>query len=224
MAFGGTGGRPRHRVGMVALVTGLFVLGLLFSGTGGGRGVAPLGPAFAQPAGSLSVSIYFSPSSVSVNTQTTGYVSISGGTSPFSLWLNNSPPGCTAPSTPYVESDAAFNFTCQPTSTGSYEVQLGVVDSEYNTGSSGTSLSVTTGSGDQNSGSGGNNSSSNNSFSIPSGLLTLAILFGAVFLVAMIILAVGAVLTAVMVSRRLRQLTEAIEKANAPSGSGKSPP
>lgn len=145
---------------------------------------------------------------------------ISGGTTPYYLWFNNTPSGCTASSIPEMVSSGNVQFNCNPTSTGNYEVQLAVLDSSTprTHATANASLSVTSNSGNNNgnnnSGSGNGNSKGNGSLSLPSGLLQLGIIFGAVFLVSMLLIAAGTIATAVLVSRRLRQINETLAKAN----------
>jgi hypothetical protein len=78
-----------------------------------------------------------------------------------------------------------------------------------------------------NSGSNGSNGSSgggdNGGFQIPSTLITMLMLFGIVFLASIVALAAGMIAVAVLVSRRLRQLTETMAKVNTQPSVAKPP-
>jgi hypothetical protein len=186
------------------------------------------GPRVTSPVSINSFS--FNPSTLSSGTQTSLSATISGGTTPYYLWFNNTPSGCSPMSVPEMVSSGNVQFNCNPTSTGSYMVQLAVLDSSTprSHANANASLSVTSNSGNNNngnnnSGSNSGNSKGNGSLSLPSGLLQLGIIFGAVFLVSMLLIAAGTIATAVLVSRRLRQINETLAKANAPSKDPKPP-
>jgi hypothetical protein len=68
-----------------------------------------------------------------------------------------------------------------------------------------------------------NNSGGNGSFSLPSGLVTLALVGGLVFVVLLALIAGGVVALAVITSRRLRQINETLAQMNAPP-KGPTPP
>jgi hypothetical protein len=67
----------------------------------------------------------------------------------------------------------------------------------------------------------GNGNNSSSPISIPSNLVTFAIILGAVFVISMILIAVGTIVSAVLIPRRLRQLAEVMAKANSPPTSDK---
>ena len=196
------------------------LLALSSTGTVAATPAAPQGqeasaaPAVA-PVGISSFS--FQPSSVTVNSQTSGSVSISGGTPPYFLWFNNTPPNCGPQSTPVTTSSQPFQFNCQPSATGNYNVHLDIADSSSPAGhnSASASLTVNSNSGNGNGNNGGNGSGTNG-FSLPSGLFQVALLVSLAFVGSMVALAAGMVATAVILSRRLRQLKEVLERTIPP--------
>jgi hypothetical protein len=107
----------------------------------------------------LSVSFSFSPNPVTVNMQTQGTISISGGAQPFFVWINGTVPnGCAPPSQPIQVNSPTYNFQCTPTSTGTFSAPVDVADRAEDHGSTTYSLTVqSSGSGSPpGSGSGGN--------------------------------------------------------------------
>jgi hypothetical protein len=172
--------------------------------------------ALPGPESGLSVSLSFSPSPAVVGTNTTISVSIGGGTAPFNLWVNNSPPGCAPPTSPFSVSSSPFTATCQPQSSGQYTVHLDVIDSMGNARSASTPLTVNPSNGNGNEGNSNSNSSNNSGFQLPAQLVTLALIFGGILVISLVILAAGVLATAILVSRRLRQLAEVMEKSNSP--------
>ena len=180
---------------------------------------API-PDLTPSTGALQIASFsFSPSPVAAGTQTQGIVTLSGGTAPFQLWFNNTAPGCGPSNNPVMLSSPSLQFNCTPSSPGTYNVHMDALDSSAppNKASQTTTLIVNNNNGNGNNGSngGGNNGGgSNNSFQLPSTLLTMLMLFGIVFLGAIVALAAGVIATAVLVTRRLRQLTETMAKAN----------
>ncbi|MCI4346675.1 MAG: hypothetical protein L3K07_08010 [Thermoplasmata archaeon] len=172
---------------------------------------------------------FFSPSTLSAGTQGSGQVNLSGGTQPYYLWFNNTPPGCAPSSTPVTITTPSLQFNCNPSSAGSYHVHLDVLDSSVprTHANQSTQLTVTSNGGNNNgNGSGNNNggnSKGNGSLSLPAGLLQLALIFGAVFLVSMLLIAAGTIATAVVLSRRLRQINETLAKSNAAPKDAKPP-
>ncbi|MCI4363999.1 MAG: hypothetical protein L3K13_06855 [Thermoplasmata archaeon] len=169
----------------------------------------------------------FMPGSLSVGTPTTASVSLSGGSQPFYLWFNNTPSGCSAPSSPETVSAPSFQYSCNPSSSGTYPVHLDVLDSSSprSHATLNANLSVSSNSGSNNNGSGNNggNSKGNGSLSLPSGLQQLALIFGAVFLIAMLLIAAGTIATAVVLSRRLRQINETLAKSSPAPKDAKPP-
>jgi hypothetical protein len=187
-------------------------------------------PALSAPSGELhlasgSVTITqfsFQPSSANPGSQVTGTVDLSGGTAPYYLWFNNTPPGCSPSPNPEMSSSTMYTFQCNPSSTGSYLVHLDVVDSSTPVSRASQSASLNVANGNNGNGNGdgnGNNSNSgNNSLGslIPSGFLTIGLILVLVFMGALIAIAVGVVALAVLVPRRLRQLNETLAKSGMP--------
>jgi hypothetical protein len=100
-----------------------------------------------------------------------------------------------------------------------------VHDSAGNQGTGGAMLIVNSGGGGGNgngNGSGSGNGSSSG-FSLPAGLISTLVLFGSIFIGAMVALAAGVIATAVLVSRGLRRLNETMKKTEEPPSSGKPP-
>ncbi|MGA8542583.1 MAG: zinc ribbon domain-containing protein [Thermoplasmata archaeon] len=194
----------------------LLLLGIV-SGASGSASRPPTAAltTLTPSAGSLMITQFsFSPSSLSVDTETQGTISLSGGTAPFDLWLNNSAPGCGPPTNPYVTSNTTTMFHCSPTSTGMYTVHLDVLDSATPTdkASQSTTLTVNSNNGNGNGGGSGNNSNNNNSgnnsgFNLSSlGPLLDYGLIGAIVVLALLVtIAVGVIWTGVGVRRLSRQ-------------------
>jgi hypothetical protein len=162
----------------------------------------------------------FSPQTISSGSQTQGTIQLTGGTTPYHLWLNGTPTGCQPQSVPYVTSNLSTTFSCNPGSPGSYNIHLEVVDSSTPTAtraSMTTSLQVNSnGNGNGNSNNNSHNSSGAGGLNLPGGLVSVLTIFAIVFLGAMVALAAGVIAVAVSVSRRLRQLTEAIAQQPKP--------
>jgi hypothetical protein len=169
----------------------------------------------------------FQPSSVNPGTQVTGTVGLSGGTTPYYLWFNNTPPGCTPMMNPETSSSTSVTFQCNPSSTGSYTVHLDVVDSSTpaTKASQTATLNVESGSNGNGNGNGNNSNNGNNSLSslIPSSFLTIGLILVVVFMGAIVAIAAGVVALAVLVPRRLRQLNENLAKAGLPPKEPKPP-
>ncbi|MCI4371274.1 MAG: hypothetical protein L3J78_01350 [Thermoplasmata archaeon] len=227
--FGTTEEGARHRGALVAVVAVVLLAVSVF----GILGVSP-SPAHASTRlvadGAFTASISFSPNPVSAGTQTQIHLDFTnGGSSPFTVWVNGSAPGCNPPSNPFTTSNHTNNFPCTPTSSGSYNVHIDAIDSAaYKTSTSGT-LTVNTGSGGCTSNCGGNRSGSGNgtgsgSFSLPPELITMMFTLAIVFFAGLFALAGGVIAMAVLISRRLRQLTEAMAPSEkAPKESEKPP-
>jgi hypothetical protein len=180
-------------------------------------------------------SFSFSPAQTAAGNEIQGSVTLSGGTAPFYLWFNGTAPGCGPSSNPVTLSGPSMQFNCTPSSAGSYSVHLDALDSTSppDKASQTAPLTVTNnnengnGGSNGNSGSNGGNGSSgggnNGGFSIPSTLITMLMLFGIVFLASIVALAAGMIAVAVLVSRRLRQLTETMAKVSSPATQAKPP-
>jgi hypothetical protein len=143
---------------------------------------------------------------VTINSKTTGMVQFSGGSTPFKVWLNGSAPGCSPNPQPFVTSNYSNSWQCTPNAAGTYNVHLDAIDSTGYKGSASASLTV------QSSGGGvtPNGTATNPLAGLDTVLPTLFI-FAFVFLGAIVALAAGVITMAVLLSRRLRQLTEAMK-------------
>jgi len=100
-------------------------------------------------------------------------------------------------------------WNCTPTTSGTYNVHLDAYDNMGTKQQATATLTVQSGNGGSGSGS-GNGSGTNPLAGLDTVLPTLFI-FAFVFLGALVALAAGVVAMAVLVSRRLRQLTEAMK-------------
>ncbi len=157
----------------------------------------------------LPVNLNYSPSTVTVNTPTTGTYSISGGTAPFTITVTGAPPGCTPQTNPFTTSNASDSFTCTPTGTGNFNIHVSVTDSAGNTGSASAYLTVNANSGGSGSGSGNNTGGFN--LTGLGDLFGILMIVGIVFLACTIAIAAAAVALAVMVPRRLKQIRKALQ-------------
>jgi hypothetical protein len=219
--------------GVVALAIAVLVLGSW--GLGPIAHLVPgekaLGARLAITGGSLQITSFsFSPNPVSVNSNTHGSVSVSGGTPPYLFWFNNTPPGCSPPNNPASSPSPSFQFGCSPSSPGTYSVHLDVLDSSSppNRTSQTASLTVNGNPGGSTGGTGNGNGSKSgsgiNGSLLPSGVFAFVLLFGFIFLGALIAIAAGTIATAVLVSRRLRQINETLTKTQRETTETKPPP
>lgn len=170
-------------------------------------GLAPLAGAVGVPAthptpsaAPVTASLSITPQQVSkgqpINVQTIA----SGGTPPYSYSYTGLPPGCGGQNQP--------SFSCNPSATGSFSVQVTATDSHGNQSnpSNSVSVDVTSSSGGNGNGNGGSNNSSNPFSSLFSGLggiLAIALILAIVGFVAWILLVVGVWVIAVVLMRRL---------------------
>jgi len=90
-------------------------------------------------------------------------------------------------------------------------------------GRSSSALTLASVSNSNNNGNGSNNSGGNGSFSLPSGLLTLALIGGLLFVVLLALIAGGVLALAVTTSRRLREINDTLSRMNPPP-KGPAPP
>ena len=183
---------------------GLWVILLLIVAVG----TPPSAPFAGRPvaAAMFSVSFSWSPSTVDVNTPTQGMVTFSGGSIPFNVWLNQTPPGCAPSSQPFVTSNYSNSWQCTPTASGTFNVHLDAVDSTGTREFATATLTVQ--------GGGGGGSGTGNGTNPLSGLqdlLPTLFAFAIIFLGSLVALAAGVIAMAMLVSRRLRQLTEAMK-------------
>ena len=171
-------------------------------------GTPPSVPSFGRPvaAAPFSVSFSWSPSTVSANSQTQGMVTFSGGAVPFNVWLNQTPPGCAPNQVPFVTSNYSNSWNCSPTASGTYDVHLDAVDNTGTRESATATLTVQSGGGG-----GGGTGNGTNPLSGLQDLLPTLFAFAIIFLGSLVALAVGVIAMAMLVSRRLRQLTEAMK-------------
>lgn len=165
-------------------------------------------PTPVQPAAPLTVSISYSPNSVTVNSPTTMTYSIGGGTGPYTIWQNNTPSGCNPPSVPLTTSNPTGSNSCTPTVTGNFNVHVDVQDSLGNRGSASTYLTVNSAGGG---GSGGTNNTGGIDLSFLNNLLPIVMITGILFLGSTVAIAASAVALAVLVPRRLKQIRKALE-------------
>src|SRR2546428_11807200 len=189
---------------------GLWVILLLVVAVG----TPPSVPSFGRPAAAapFSVSFSWSPSTVNPNSQTQGMVSFSGGAVPFKVWLNQTPPGCAPSQVPLVTSNYSNSWQCTPTASGTYDVHLDAVDSTGTRESATATLTVQTGGGGGGGGGGsGGTGNGTNPLSGLQDLLPTFFAFAIIFLGSLVALAAGVIAMALLVSRRLRQLTEAMK-------------
>lgn len=186
---------------------------------------APAAPTghLRSDAGGFSVSLTFSPSSIAENSTATGSVSFASGTPPFVLWVNQSAPGCSPQSNPQTAS-ANFQFSCSPTSPGTWNFNFEAVDSSTPAQHASGSAALTVRSSSSGGGGGGTGNNSSGGFQLPTGLLSTAILFGAVFLFAFVALAAGVVAMAILIPRRLRQLNETLGRQGTPAATSAKEP
>ena len=173
---------------LAALTVGLLVL--LFVG------VAVETPPSVPSAGRLGaaapygVTFSFSPSTVTINTQTQGMVQFSGGATPFKVWLNGSAPGCNPSQQPFVTSNYSNPWNCRPNASGTYNVHLDAVDSTGTKESASATLTVQSSGGG---GSGSGNGSGTNPLAGLQDFLPTLFIFAFVFLGALVALAAGVV-------------------------------
>ena len=169
------------------------------------------------PQGTFTVSLSFSPNPVSAGTQTQIHLDFTNtGSTPFTVWVNGSAPGCGPQTQPFTTPNYTNSFSCTPTSSGTYNVHIDAIDSSGYKASASNTLTVNTGGGGctsncGGSGSGSGNGSGSGGFSLPPDLVSTLFLFSMIFLGAIIALAAGVIAMALLVSRRLRQLTEAMK-------------
>lgn len=162
--------------------------------------------AAVQPSGTFNVSLSFSPSNVQVNSQLTGSYSISSPNAPYTISMSQAPPGCGPQPNPFTTSNASGSWTCHPTATGTFNVQVSVTDSLGNTGAAQFTVTVSGGSG---SGTGNNTGGINLSFL--QDLLPVVLITAVLFLGSVVAIAVSAVALAILVPRRLKQIRKVLE-------------
>src|SRR3989441_7988436 len=204
----------RHRSVLAAVLIVLLLVGSAFGILGS---ITPTkAPSIRLAAqGTFTVSLSFSPNPVPAGTQTQISLSFtSGGSSPFTVWVNGSAPGCAPPTQPFTTPNYTNNFPCTPSSSGSYNVHIDAIDSSgYKTSTSNT-LTVSTGNGGCTAHRGGNGSGrggGGGGGAPPDSLVATMFMFVMIFFAGLFALAGGVIAMAVLISRRLRQLTEAMK-------------
>jgi len=205
----------RHRsvlaAGLIVLLVVVSAFGILGVSLAPAR--APAARLTAQ--GTFTVSLSFAPNPVPAGTQTQISLSFtSGGSSPFTVWVNGSAPGCSPPTQPFTTPNYTNNFPCTPSSSGSYNVHIDSIDSSGSRSSTSNTLTVNTGNGGCTSncgGSGSGNGSGSGGFAIPDSLVATMFMFVMIFFAGLFALAGGVIAMAVLISRRLRQLTQAMK-------------
>ena len=190
---------------LALLTVGLLVVLVLSVGVGTPPSIQSAG---RLTAAAFTVSFSYSPSTTAANSQTQGMVTFSGGAVPFKVWLNQTPPGCDPGTQPFVTSTYTNSWNCTPTTAGTYNVLLDAVDNTGTRVQTAATLTVQSGG---NSGNGNGNGSGTNPLAGLDTVLPTLFIFAFVFLWALVALAAGVVAMAVLVSRRLRQLTEAMK-------------
>jgi hypothetical protein len=215
-----------HYVTILAVAIALAMIAVWLASSSTASSATPsqtgIFPASETPISNLNFN--FQPSTVSLGSQVTVSVTFSGGTPGFYLWFNSTPAGCSPQGNPQTTSSDSYSINCRPTSAGVFTAHLDVLDSASPPSkvSMTATLTVTSNGNNNNNNNGsGNNSNNNNnngngsgggSFSLPSGLLSIALIGGIAFLGALVAIAAGTIATAVVVSRRLRQLNETLQK------------
>ena len=190
---------------LALLTVGLLVVLVLGVGVGTPPSIQSAG---RLTAAAFTVSFSYSPSTTAANSQTQGMVTFSGGAVPFKVWLNQTPPRCDPGTQPFVTSTYTNSWNCTPTTAGTYNVLLDAVDNTGTRVQTAATLTVQSGG---NSGNGNGNGSGTNPLAGLDTVLPTLFIFAFVFLWALVALAAGVVAMAVLVSRRLRELTEAMK-------------
>lgn len=154
---------------------------------------------------SVTVSLSISPQQVTAGSQISVQATANGGTAPYSFSYSGLPSECGSPSQP--------SFSCTPTASGTYNVQVTATDFHGNQSapSNTVTLDVTGSSNNNNNnnngnGNGGSNNSNNPFSSLLSGFggfLAIAVILAIVGFVTWVLLVVGIWVIAVVLMRRL---------------------
>src|SRR5207237_2659560 len=72
-------------------------------------------------------------------------VTFAGGSVPFKVWLNGTPPGCDPGAQPFTTSTSSNSWNCTPTTAGTYNVHLDAVDNMGTKQQATTTLTVQSG-------------------------------------------------------------------------------
>ncbi|MCI4336636.1 MAG: zinc ribbon domain-containing protein [Thermoplasmata archaeon] len=164
------------------------------------------GPDVVRPVTTITVTLSINPQQVTKGSSISVQSSTSGGAPPYSFVYAGLPSGCNGQNQP--------SFSCNPSSTGTYSVQVTATDSHGNQSapSNSVNLDVTSASNGNGNGNGGGNNSSNPLSSLSSGLggyLAIAFIFAIVGFATWILLIVGVWVIAVVLMRRLPKPGEA---------------
>src|SRR5437879_436970 len=205
----------RHRSVLAAVLIVLLLVGSAFGILGASVAPARAPTTRLAAEGAFTVSLSFAPNPVPAGTQTQISLSFtSGGSSPFTVWVNGSAPGRAPPTQPFPTPTDTHHFPCTPSSSGSYNVHVDAIDSSgYKTATSNT-LTVSTGNGGCTSncgGSGSGNGSGSVGFAIPDSLVATMYMFVMIFFAGLLARAGGVIGLEVLISRRIRKRTEDME-------------
>lgn len=181
----------------VALTSASAALSHFASGSSAptGAGNAPLATS-ASPSSLQITNFDIQPQTVTVGNSVSFNVQVTGGDPPYSFSWSGLPNGCNG--------GDQSSWSCSPSSSGAYTVNVQISDSGGNQTQTSGSLSVQN-SGNGGSGSNGNNSGGNlsNLFSGLGGILELALLGALVSFFLLVALTVGVLIIAVTLARRL---------------------
>ncbi|HEV2167140.1 MAG TPA: zinc ribbon domain-containing protein [Thermoplasmata archaeon] len=197
--------------------TGTFTVSV---GASNGTGSSGSGSASLTVYPDLGVTLTASPSTLSSGTQLSVGFQISGGASPYTLQWNGLPSPCQGNAPNSEPSSGSFQFQCNPTQTGTAQVNLLVTDSGAPTrATSSAQQSVQVNSNGNNNNRNNNSSNSNHNgngsgnFSIPGlsnlgSLLSIFLLGALIVFLLLVITAVSTLATAILVARRLPPRTK----------------
>lgn len=201
------------REGAGPVVAGLLVLVVVLGGLVAPRPLGPSGVADREftPASSshlratvnpVSVSLTVNPGRTTEGQTVSVQATANGGTPPYSFAYSGLPNGC--------QGQNGASFTCNPSSSGTYSIQVTATDSRGNQSSPSNSVSLTVTSSNNGNSNGNGNGNGNNSsnglsslFSGFSGVLSLLFIVGIVGFATWILLIVGVWIIAVTLVRRL---------------------
>lgn len=191
--------------GVLVLLPVFLVFAFSFGGAAlGGLSQTTTGPLVGAGAGlhsaasGITASLSINPGSVQEGQSISVSTTASGGTRPYSFAYSGLPPGCTGQN--------QASFSCNPSSTGSYNVQVSVTDSRGNQSNPSNSVPIDVTSSNSGNGNGNGNNSSNglsSLFSGFSGFLSLFLIVGVVGFATWILMLVAVWIIAITLLRRL---------------------
>jgi len=209
----GSGGLVPAVWALLLLAAALGVVSGTFSHSVGVSSPALLTPAstpLAGPSSQPSAMLSINPGQISEGQSIEVQTTVSGGAPPYLFTYTGLPSGC--------QGQSSQSFSCQPTGTGNFNVQVTVTDSVGNTSVSPSAFVDVTASTNGNNNNNGNGSNSSNPLSgllgNLGGFLSLVIIFGIVGFVTWILLVVGVWIIAIVMLRRLPKRGSA---ANSPA-------